>query len=249
MASTYGRMAIITFSAWAGSSHGGVIAGLTACGMVMNIMFTGSDMIQEFKTGYMTLTSLKNMFISQVIGVIIGSILSPFTYWLLCRGIQDVGIPGSTYPTPYGLIYRNMAILGANGFSHFPKHCLTLCLVFFFGAMIMNFIQDSVDQKWAKFIPNPMAMSIGVLARAIGGAPDSVASNFVLDMCIGGLIIFIWQKIDGISADAFGSIVASALICGEGLSTISTSLLTFGRIKPPVCMKVLSKEEMKKLGI
>nr|KYP36063.1 putative metal-nicotianamine transporter YSL5 [Cajanus cajan] len=58
-------------------------------------------------------------------------------------------------------------------------------------------------------------------------------------MCVDSLIMFIWWKIDNVIAVAFGSIVACALICGEVLWTISSSLLTFWRLKGYVCMKFL----------
>ncbi|MED6130084.1 putative metal-nicotianamine transporter ysl5, partial [Stylosanthes scabra] len=57
LASTYGKLAIFTIGAWAGSSHGGVLAGLEACGVMMNIVSTASDLMQDFKTGYLTLAS------------------------------------------------------------------------------------------------------------------------------------------------------------------------------------------------
>ncbi|KAL0719298.1 hypothetical protein Bca4012_068622 [Brassica carinata] len=37
LASTYGKLAIFTIGAWAGSEHGGMLAGLAACGVMMNI--------------------------------------------------------------------------------------------------------------------------------------------------------------------------------------------------------------------
>ena len=68
LASTYGKLAIFTIGAWAGSEHGGMLAGLAACGVMMNIVSTASDLTQDFKTGYLTLSSPRSMFISQVIG-------------------------------------------------------------------------------------------------------------------------------------------------------------------------------------
>lgn len=68
LATTYGKLGIFIFGAWAGASHGGVIAGLAACGVMMTIVTTAADLMQDFKTGYMTLASPKSMFISQVIG-------------------------------------------------------------------------------------------------------------------------------------------------------------------------------------
>ncbi|KAL4351701.1 hypothetical protein GQ457_06G013370 [Hibiscus cannabinus] len=67
LTSTYGKLAIFTIGAWAGS-HGGVLAGLVACGVMMDIVSTASDLMQDFKTGYLTLASPRSMFISQVIG-------------------------------------------------------------------------------------------------------------------------------------------------------------------------------------
>ncbi|KAL2533034.1 putative metal-nicotianamine transporter YSL7 [Abeliophyllum distichum] len=70
LASAYGKLAIFTIGAWAGASHGGVLAGLAACGVMMNIVSTASDLMQDFKIGYMTLASPRSMFVSQVIGTV-----------------------------------------------------------------------------------------------------------------------------------------------------------------------------------
>ena len=70
LASTYGKLAIFTIGAWAGAAHGGVLAGLAACGVMMNIVSTASDLMQDFKTGYLRLCLLQSMFVSQIIGTI-----------------------------------------------------------------------------------------------------------------------------------------------------------------------------------
>ena len=67
LGSTYGKLSIFIIGAWAGASHGGVLAGLAACGVMMNIVSTASDLMQDFKTGYLTLASPRSMFVSQII--------------------------------------------------------------------------------------------------------------------------------------------------------------------------------------
>lgn len=52
----------------AGVYHGGVSAGLAACDVMISIVSTVSDHMQNFKTGYLTLASPRSMFISQVDG-------------------------------------------------------------------------------------------------------------------------------------------------------------------------------------
>ncbi|GMG99533.1 hypothetical protein Nepgr_001373 [Nepenthes gracilis] len=231
LASTYGKLAIFTIGAWAGASHGGVLAGLAACGVMMNIVSTASDLTQDFKTGYMTLASPRSMFVSQVIGTAMGCVVSPCVFWLFYKAFTDIGETGSQYPAPYALVYRNMAILGVEGFSALPKHCLTLCYVFFAGSMVVNGIRDAVGKKWARFIPLPMAMAI----------PFYIGGYFTIDMCVGSLILFVWRKMNKAEADAFGPAVASGLICGDGIWTLPSSLLALARVNPPICMKFLSR--------
>lgn len=234
LASTYGKLAIFTIGAWAASAHsdhhGGVLAGLAACGVMMNIVSTASDLSQDFKTGYLTLASPRSMFVSQVIGTAYGCIISPCVFWLFYKAFP-LGDPNSPYPAPYASVYRNMAILGVEGFSALPKHCLTFCAVFFVGAIVVNFIRDVVGKKWNRFIPLPMAMAI----------PFYIGGYFTIDMCLGSLILFIWRKLNKAKADAFAPAVASGLICGDGIWTLPSSLLALFRVNPPICMKFLSR--------
>ncbi|XP_062157961.1 probable metal-nicotianamine transporter YSL7 [Alnus glutinosa] len=228
--SMYGKLAIFTIGAWAGASHGGVLVGLAACGVMMNIVSTASDLMQDFKTGYLTLASPRSMFVSQVIGTAMGCVISPFVFLLFYKAF-DLGVPGSQYPAPYALMYRNMALLGVEGFSSLPENCLRLCYGFFAAAVLINLIRDSVDKRWARFIPLPMAMAI----------PFYLGSYFAIDMCIGSLILFVWEKINKAKADAFGPAIASGLICGDGISTLPASILALAGVKPPICIKFLSR--------
>ncbi|KAJ6766820.1 OLIGOPEPTIDE TRANSPORTER YGL114W-RELATED [Salix purpurea] len=230
LASTYGKLAIFVIGAWAGASHG-VLAGLASCGVMMNIVSTASDLSQDFKTGYLTLSSPRSMFVSQIIGTAMGCIISPSIFWLFLKAFKDLGTAGSQYPAPYATVYRNMAILGVEGFSALPKNCLYLCYGFFGAAILINLIKDALGKKWARFIPNPMAMAI----------PFYIGSYFAIDMCVGSLILFVWEKIDKAKADAFGPAVASGLICGDGIWTLPSSILALAGVKPPICMKFLSR--------
>ncbi|WJX41805.1 putative metal-nicotianamine transporter ysl7 [Trifolium repens] len=232
LASTYGKLAIFTISAWAGATNGGVLAGLAACGVMMNIVSTSSDLMQDFKTGYMTLASPKSMFVSQVIGTTMGCIISPCVFLLFYNAFGTLGEPGSAYPAPYALVYRNIAILGVEGVSALPKNCLVLCCMFFAGAIIINLVRDFAGHKYARFIPVPMAMAI----------PFYIGSNFAIDMCVGSLILFVWQKIDKVNADAFRTAVASGLICGDGIWSLPSTFLALGGVQPPICMKFLSRD-------
>ncbi|KAI9087801.1 hypothetical protein K1719_030131 [Acacia pycnantha] len=231
LASTYGKLAIFTIGAWAGAAHGGVLAGLAACGVMMNIVSTASDLMQDFKTGYLTLSSPRSMFVSQIIGTTMGCVVSPCVFWIFYKAFDDLGRPDSQYPAPYATVYRNMAKLGVEGFSFLPKECLLLCYVFFGSAVVINLIKDLMGKRgW--FIPLPMAMAI----------PFYIGPYFAIDMCVGSLILYVWERMNKEKADVFAPAVASGLICGDGIWTLPASILALAGVKPPICMKFLSRK-------
>ncbi|XP_073102325.1 probable metal-nicotianamine transporter YSL12 [Elaeis guineensis] len=232
LASAYGKLAILIIGAWAGASNGGVVAGLAACGVMMSIVSTASDLMQDFKTGYLTLASPRSMFVSQIIGTAMGCVIAPSVFWLFYNAFNDLGLPGSEYPAPYASIYRGIAILGVDGFRSLPKHCLTFCYIFFAAAVVVNLVRDFSGKKVARFMPLPMAMAI----------PFYIGAYFAIDMCVGSLILFAWEMKNKAQADAFGPAVASGLICGDGIYTLPQSVLAVAKVKAPICMKFLSRQ-------
>ncbi|CAN6249427.1 unnamed protein product [Urochloa humidicola] len=230
LASTYGKLAIFIIGAWAGASHGGVLVGLAACGVMMSIVGTASDLMQDFKTGYLTLASPRSMFISQVIGTAMGCVIAPCVFWLFYKSF-DIGASGGAYPAPYTIMYRNMAILGVDGLSLLPKHCLTLCYIFFAVSFAINLIKDLLPVKIVKFIPIPMAAAI----------PFYLGPYFAIDMFLGSVILFFWEWKNKAEAESFGPAVASGLMCGDGLWALPQAVLSLVNVNPPICMKFLSR--------
>ncbi|XP_066350227.1 probable metal-nicotianamine transporter YSL11 isoform X2 [Miscanthus floridulus] len=228
-ASAYGKLAIFSFGAWAGASHSGVLVGLAACGVMMSIVGTAADLMQDFKTGYLTLASPRSMFISQVISTAMGCVIAPCVFWLFYKSF-DVGASDGAYPAPYTYMYRNMAIMGVDGLT-LSKHCFTLCYIFFAISFAVNLIKDLVPKKVAKFIPIPMAVAI----------PFYVGAFFTIDMFLGCMILFIWERKNKAEADSFGPAVASGFMCGDGLWALPEAILSFANVKPPICMKFLSR--------
>lgn len=224
LASTYGKIGLFIFSSIIGSD-GGVIAGLAACGVMMSIVSTAADLMQDFKTGYLTLSSPRSMFVAQLIGTAMGCIIAPLTFWLYWTAF-DIGSPDGVYKAPYAVIYREMAILGVEGFSSLPKHCLEICCVFFVLALLVNLLRDTTPKNISKYIPIPMAMAV----------PFYIGAYFAIDMFVGTVILFVWEKINRKEADDFAGAVASGLICGDGIWTIPSAVLSIFRIDPPICM-------------
>lgn len=224
LASTYGKIGLFIIASLVGN-HGGVIAGLAACGVMMAIVSTAADLMQDFKTGYLTMSSAKSMFVSQLVGTAMGCVIAPLTFWLYWSAF-DIGSPDSPYKAPYAVIYREMAILGVEGFSELPKHCLAMCCAFFVAAMAVNLVRDLGPKRVSQFIPIPMAMAV----------PFYIGAYFAIDMFVGTVILFVWESLNRKGAEDFAGAVASGLICGDGIWTIPSAILSIFRINPPICM-------------
>jgi uncharacterized oligopeptide transporter (OPT) family protein len=56
MAYNYGKVALFLLAALAGKNNG-VVAGLVGCGLIKSIVSISSDLMHDFKTGHLTLTS------------------------------------------------------------------------------------------------------------------------------------------------------------------------------------------------
>ncbi|KAI3866677.1 hypothetical protein MKX03_030563 [Papaver bracteatum] len=231
LASTYGKLAIFIFGAWVGLSNGGIIAGLAACGVMMSIVSTAADLMQDFKTGYLTLASPRSMFASQLIGTIIGVILSPLVFWFFFyKNDPSLGQSDSSSPAPFGVVYRGITLIAIQGVSGLPKNCLTLCIGCFFFAVLLNVIKEVMmhfNIKAHKYVPSAMAMAI----------PFYLGGYFAIDMCVGSLYRFWRERKNKAEADAFVPAVASGLICGESLWGMPASILSTFKVEPPLCIK------------
>uniref|UniRef100_A0A0A9C251 Uncharacterized protein n=1 Tax=Arundo donax TaxID=35708 RepID=A0A0A9C251_ARUDO len=225
MSYNYGKIALFIFAAWGGKDNG-VIAGLVGCGIVKQLVQVSADLMHDFKTGHLTLTSPRAMFIGQVIGTAMGCIIAPLTFLLFYKAF-DIGNPDGYWKAPYALIFRNMAILGVEGLSALPDHCLELSAGFFAFAVLINITKDFMPQRYRKYVPLPMAMAV----------PFLVGANFSVDMCVGSLIVFAWHKMNSKEATLLVPAVASGFICGDGIWTFPSSLLSLAKVKPPICMK------------
>ncbi|GMY30630.1 metal-nicotianamine transporter YSL1 [Fagus crenata] len=225
MAYNYGKIALFILAALSGKEDG-LVAGLVGCGLIKSVVSVACTLMQDFKTAQLTLTSPKAMFLSQAIGTVLGCITAPLSFFLFYKAF-DVGNPNGEYKAPFALIYRNMAILGVQGFSALPLHCLQLCYGFFAFAILVNVVRDLSPQKIGKYMPLPMVMAI----------PFLVGAYFAIDMGLGSLIVFVWHKLNSKKAELMVPAVASGLICGEGLWTLPAAVLALAKINPPICMK------------
>lgn len=227
--SNLGKLAIFIFASWAGQARGSVLVGLAACGIIMNSVDVASDVMESFRIGYMTLSSPKSLLLSKLIGISMGSVISPSIFLYLKSHNPGFGTPDSRFSAAWTSSFREASMQGTS--ATLPKHCLNLSLAFFFAAILISLLRDSTPKKWRNVIPIPMAFAI----------PFYIGAYVTIDMCVGYLIFYTWRSKNKARAETFAPFVGSALIFGDGLWLFPVSVLNMRKITPPMCMRCPSR--------
>lgn len=236
LSSTYGKLAMLLVGSAVGRSNGGVIAGLVSCGIVMGTMSNSNNLLQELRTGYLTLTSPRAVFISQAIGTALGCVINPVMFWALYK-LQH----GDTnlFDVPYAWVYRGIAMLSA-GQKGLPAHSLWLCKLFFALALSLSVLRGEASRRrWrvAEYMPSTICVAIAFV----------VPARIPIDMFVGSVAMFLWSRADSGRARAFAAAMASGLICGDGLGVLLSSMMELTHARAPICIKFLSSSDNLKL--
>ncbi|KAL3748229.1 hypothetical protein ACJRO7_009462 [Eucalyptus globulus] len=228
------KSAVLIFGSWAGKSSGSILATLAVPGILLHFVEVASNMTESFKLGYLTLSSPKSIFLSQLIGTLVGCFVAPSFFLYFKNHYPDgFGTPNSIFSASGASYSRDTAMRATNGLSTLPKHCLSLSLAFFFAAILVSLLRDSMPRKWKSLIPIPMVFAV----------PFNLGAYLSIDMCVGYLIFYFWRRKNKAQAEALAPFVGSALMFGDGLWTFPSTVLSMRNIIAPMCMRFLSKEE------
>ncbi|KAF0934955.1 hypothetical protein E2562_029485 [Oryza meyeriana var. granulata] len=237
LGSTYCKIAMLVFGSWVGIKDGGVVATLVAGGIMISILGNAADLTQDLKTGYLTLTSPRAVFISEVIGMTVGCIINPTVFWVFYKvyrtGAGDMG------DMPYAKLYRGFAMLSV-GEQGLPRHSLFLCKLFFVLALALSVLREVANRKqWRirRYIPSTIGMAVAFF----------MPPRMPIGMCIGSMVAYLWEKIDAGRGRMLSPALASGFICGDGLGSLLLSMLTLMDASAPICIKFLSRGDNEKL--
>lgn len=215
-----------------------IVANMIAGGLSEAGAMQAGELMQDFKTGHLTLTSPRSQFYGQLIGSFCGIFVSTFAYQLY---VKVYTIPSPSFPAPAASMWLNFARLVNDG--EIPRHSrewmIGCALVFAVTGSIKAAAQARASkrqrqganddesaqprwEKWAWYLPSGIAFAVGILNTP----------NFSIARFFGGLISFWWTRRhrhgttnDGSSLPSQGHkialiIVASGFVLGEGASSI-----------------------------
>ncbi|KAL6843721.1 hypothetical protein ACP4OV_026292 [Aristida adscensionis] len=228
IATTYGRIAMLVFGSWVGFEHGGVIAALAACGIIVSSISTATNLIRDFRIGYLTLTSPHTVLISQAAGTALGCVINPIIFWIFYQVYDKDEI------ARYANLYRDIAMLGSS-YYEMPKNCMLLCKVLFALALVLNVIGEvSARRAWSigRYIPSTIAVAMTFF----------VPPTLPIGIFMGSIVMYLWRRLDGYNVQLLSPVVATGLICGNGFGSLLTAVLMFFKVRPPMCVLFIPRD-------
>ncbi|RAL17101.1 OPT family oligopeptide transporter [Aspergillus homomorphus CBS 101889] len=149
------------------------------------------DMMQDLKTGHLLGASPKAQFYGQMIGSLIGAVLSTAVYKMY---VSVYEIPGPMFQTPTAYVWIFTArLVTGQGLPPMAWQASLIAGLIFVGVTILRIVAASplanggrrgVTAPWRDWIPGGIAVAVGIFN----------VPSFTLARVIGGLIAWWWSR-------------------------------------------------------
>ncbi|KAK4495390.1 hypothetical protein PRZ48_013721 [Zasmidium cellare] len=188
-----------------------------------------SDLVSDFRVGFLLKTSPKQQWIAQGLGTIVAVFLAPALFILFAKAYPCILDIESADNCPFGApsvsAWRAVAVAMTDPEFPVPTSAGIFAIVFsIFGAIMIVIRHYAYRGKWEKYrVYHPNMMCIG-LAFTL---PQTV---YGLAMVMGALPCYFWAKRSPKSFDIFGYAIAAGLIAGEGIGGVVNAIFQIAGI-------------------
>lgn len=196
-----------------------------------------TDLVSDFRVGFLLKTPPKLQFIAQAIGTVVAIFLAPAIFVLFMAAypcvwdnkvMEQFDKDGLTcaFAAPSVAAWAAVAQAVTLPSIPIPHSCVIFTIVVGvvcgLQAVVKNLWLVGPREKYRNYLPN--WMSIGV-AWVLG--TDTGYANAVM---AGALISHIWRRWNKNSFDVYGYAIAAGLLAGEGLGGVVNAALTLGGV-------------------
>ncbi len=204
-----GKVTQLTYGALA---PGDIPANLMTAGVTAGAACSCSDTVGNLKVGHMVGANPRKQFISQLFGVMAGSLLAVPAYFILVPDVSMLG--GERFPAPSALVWMGVAKVLSQGFSTLPKTAVwAIAIAFASGVIIV--VVDRLFPKLKPYTPSPTALGIAF----------TIPASTSIAMFFGALIAWILQKKAAEWNEMYTIPVASGCIAGESIMGVILAAL------------------------
>ena len=185
---------------------------MTAC-ITSGAASHAADLLTDLKSGYLLGGNPRKQTISQLFGVVAGTLVSVPAYVFVVQ--SDPSRLGSAeLPAPAAKVWEGVARLLAKGIGSLPPGALTAILVGVALGIVLTLLEEFAPKKWKPWIPSTTGLGIAGVIPAF----NSIA------MFVGALVAWLVAKARPQAGETYTVPVSSGLIAGESLMGVAIIL-------------------------
>lgn len=168
-----------------------VVTNLLAGAVSESGALQAGDMMQDLKTGHLLGASPKAQFYGQIIGSLVGAILSTAVYKMYVK-VYDIPGPMFQTPTAYVWLFTARLVTG-QGLPRMAWQASLIAGTVFVAITVLRIVAASpvanggargVSTPWRVFVPGGIAVAVGMFN----------VPSFTLARAIGGIIAWWWNR-------------------------------------------------------
>jgi uncharacterized oligopeptide transporter (OPT) family protein len=173
-----------------------------------------ADLLTDLKSGYLLGGNARKQTISQLCGVIAGTLISvPAYQFVVQRNPERLG--SESLPAPAAKVWAGVAELLVDGVEALPPGAFTAILVGAALGVVLTLLEEFSPPHVRKWLPSTTGLGIAGVIPAF----NSIA------MFLGALLAWAVAKFRPQTAEAYTVPVASGLIAGESLVGVGIILV------------------------
>jgi len=212
--SPVGAMGYGTQIIYSGVAPGNMLTSIITAGVSASGANQASDMMQDFKTGYLLGATPKKQTYVQFAGVAVGSIAAIPLFYAV---IDAYGLGSENLPAPSAVTWSGMAKFLSTGLHALPPYTYIGVIVGIFLGILLPILENT---KIKKYTPSPFGIGIAMFFPGFYTVPIFLGS--ILKLILDKLFPE-WMESNSIS-------IASGAIVGESIIGVVIAILIVMRI-------------------
>jgi len=185
---------------------------MTAC-ITSGAASHAADLLTDLKSGYLLGGNPRKQTISQLFGVLAGTLISVPAYLFVVQGNPD-RLGSAELPAPAAKVWEGVARLLAQGLHALPQGALAAIVVGAVLGIVLTLLEEFAPKHWKPWIPSTTGLGIAGVIPAFNA----------IAMFIGALIAWLVARAAPKAAEAYTVPVSSGLIAGESLMGVAIIL-------------------------
>jgi uncharacterized oligopeptide transporter (OPT) family protein len=173
-----------------------------------------ADLLTDLKSGYLLGGNPRKQTISQLFGVIAGTIVSVPAYLFVVQR-DPTRLGSEALPAPSAKVWAGVAELLAEGIDALPEGALAAIAVGAVLGIVLTLLEELGPKKWRPWLPSTTGLGIAGVIPAF--------NSFA--MFAGALLAWLFARVRPKDAETYTVPLSSGLIAGESLMGVAIILV------------------------